>query len=171
MTSGYNTCQKCLRNVGIISLCLPTVHQSVHANVKALATPAANSFCLRGGSVQPITHFHALLRFEECLEIYLHFKINRHNVFKHRKYLGILLSSHCYQCPNKLEAKLWHTNTKQTNKHVSTQSVSPTLSQSKSTWPPRTKLTGKLASTETYDHAMSHCMYKSHVISYTLYRI
>ena len=60
------------------------------------------------------------------------------------------------------------TQNKQTNKHVSTQSVSPTLLQSKSTWPPRTKLTGKLASTATYDHTIGHCMYKSHVITYTL---
>ena len=135
--------EKCRYN---FSACLPTVYHSVHANVKVLATLPANSVCLRGGSVRPITHFNALLRFEECLELYLHFKISRHNVFKQRNCLGILLSSHCYQCPKETWSIIMahththkhtnthtHTHTHTRNKQVSIQSVSLTLSGSKST--------------------------------------
>jgi hypothetical protein len=156
--------EKCRDN---FSSCLPTVYHSVYANPKTLPTLPFNSFCIRGGSVQPITHFHPLLRIKECLELYFHFTVNRHNVFKHRNYLGMLLSFYCYQCPKETWSKIMvHTN----KQHVSTQPVSPTLSRSKSTWPPRTKLTGKLASTAIYDDTMSRCMYKTHVILYTLYR-
>jgi hypothetical protein len=148
---------------------LPTVYHSLYANPKALPTLPLNSFCIGGGSVQPITHFHPLLRIEECLELYFHFTVNCHNVFKHRNYLGMLLSSYFYQCPEETWSKI--TVHAQKYKHVSTQPVSPSLSRSKSTWPPRTKMTGKLTTTAIYDDTMSRCMYKTHVISYTLYRI
>jgi hypothetical protein len=153
------------------SACLPTLYHTVYPNLKALPKLPVNSFCIRRRSMQPITHFHPLFRFEECLDLYSHFTINLHDVFQHRNCLSILLLSYCYQCQKETWSKIMAHKQKNTNKHVNTPSVSPTLSRSKSTWPPRTKLTGKLASIETRDHTMSRCMYKTHVISHTSYSV